>query len=190
MNREYKYLQDLIFHENWHILRNGEPLEDLSCIECHPIEILKVSDQFCEFWKYWAIPRCIGSTFTVKTVEFFEQLRNCIEEQQVLELITQLIRSIIYPQIPNFEQLIDSLQFYWEITDQLENWDTYNSDYTSEISEMGSSNKVSMFGGDDFDVDQLNWNSNRRDREYRSTVDTVRDEDEDNYSTMQVDEKS
>ena len=103
------------------------------------------------YWKY----------FYGKTVEFFEQLRNCIEEQQVLELITQLIRSIRYPQVPNFEQLIDSLQFYWEITDQLGNWEAYHSDYTSEISEMGS-NKNPVFGEEDFKADQQNWNSNRR----------------------------
>ena len=95
MSEEGQYLQQVITHETWHIYQQGDKPEDLSCIDCFPVDTQQVSNEFIDFWKYWAQPRCIGSKFNGNTVRIFEQLRFC-KDQQVLNLVSHLVKTIRY----------------------------------------------------------------------------------------------
>src|SRR5215475_11690292 len=133
MNRESQYLQQVITYETWHINRQGNKPEDSLCSICYPIDTLQVPSEFFDLWKYWAQPRCSNSKFNRNTVRIFEQLQFC-EDQQVLDLSLQLVETIRYPAVPNFLQLIESLKFYWEVTEQFNNWGAYCSDNSTDIS--------------------------------------------------------
>jgi len=206
MSQEYQYLKELIAHENWHILQKGEKPQDLSCRKCYPVDISQVPAEFYNFWKYWAKPRSGDSIFTAQTIEYFEQLRTCSNQQQAENLFLQLVKTIRYPQIPNFEQLINTLHFYWEVTDNFNNWDVYYSDQssnTSEESEMASAfNRTSKpisktnygFGDDDFDVERQPWGSHQTDRQILGTSSTIKkneDDDDDPYQeNLYIEENS
>ena len=72
-----------------------------------------------------------------------KQLQTCKELQQVFNLIIQLVHTIRYPQLPDLNQLVDSLQFYWEVTDQFNSWEAYHSDRTSKTSEESKISHIS-----------------------------------------------
>ena len=111
MNRESQYLQQVIAYETWHINQQGDKPEDFSCNICYPVDTSRVSDEFLDLWKFWAQPRCSGSNFNRNTVEIFEQLRFC-KDQQLVDLSLQLIQTIRYLAVPDFLQLVKSLKFY------------------------------------------------------------------------------
>jgi hypothetical protein len=174
MSEEYQYLKGVLAHENWHIQQEGEKPQDLSCRECNPIDISQVPTEFYNLWKYWAKPRCEDSIFTAQTVENFEQLRTCNNIEQARNLIGKLVKSIRYSQVPNFHQLIETLSFYWEVTENFNNWDVYYSDQSTEISEESEMTQKTQkpFSDDDFDVEQNQWGTWRNDREQQRTLST------------------
>ena len=49
MSLEYYYLQQIIFHESWHINQEGELPIDLSCGCYFPVDINKISTEFNHF---------------------------------------------------------------------------------------------------------------------------------------------
>jgi hypothetical protein len=138
MSKELSYLQRVIRHEDWHINQQKSKQEDYSCNKCFPVDIQQISNEFEEFWKYWTQPRCSGSQFNSNTVETFERLQKCTD-QQVEGLILYLIKTIRYSAIPNFTLLVESLQFYWEVTNKFNNWEAYYSDNSSDVSTVTSS---------------------------------------------------
>ena len=146
MNERFEYLRKIIAHKAWHIGNNSEdPPEDLSCEECYPVDTQQVSKKFHDFWKYWAVPRCTATGYTSQTIEYFQQLEDCDTDLQVREIIRILATTIKYKSpLPNFELLLESLQFYWEITDKFNNWKSYYSDSSSEK----SSRMSQTFGGE------------------------------------------
>ena len=197
MSEEYQYLKEVLAHENWHIQQEGEKPQDLSCRECNPVDISQVPTEFYNLWKYWAKPRCNNSIFTANTVENFEQLRTCDNIQQAKELIRKLVKTIRYSQIPNFHQLVETLNFYWEVTENFNNWDVYYSDQsteTSEESEMTNRTK-NMFADDDFYVnnEQQQWGAWQNDREEQKTLgtnSTIKRNEDDDYSNLYIRETS
>ena len=197
MSEEYQYLKEVLAHENWHIQQEGEKPQDLSCRECNPVDISQVPTEFYNLWKYWAKPRCNNSIFTANTVENFEQLRTCNNIQQAKELIRKLVKTIRYSQIPNFHQLVETLNFYWEVTENFNNWDVYYSDQsteTSEESEMTNRTK-NMFADDDFYVnnEQQQWGAWQNDREEQKTLgtnSTIKRNEDDDYSNLYIRETS
>ena len=69
-------------------------------------------------------------------------MESCSSEFLVKKIVLKLATILRYKLLlPNFDILIDSLQFYWKITDQFSNWKVYYSDSSSEKSSKMSGNK-------------------------------------------------
>ena len=49
MNKELQYLQRVIRHEDWHLNQQKNKSEDYSCIQCFPVDIQQISNEFEEF---------------------------------------------------------------------------------------------------------------------------------------------
>jgi hypothetical protein len=120
-----------------------------------------------------------------------------------LDLVSCLVKTIRYPAVSRFSQLIESLQFYWKITDYFSNWKAYCSDNSSNISnitesseeisttlgqakrgfgsEIEQDNKQKTFG-DTIDIGQNKKNKSNwiwQEEKYR-----------DNYLALNIDDKS
>ena len=88
------------------------------------------------------MPRCTAISYTSQTLVYFQQLESCDSEFLVRNIILKLATTLRYKSLLlNFEILVDSLQFYWEITDQFSNWKAYYSDNSSEKSSKMSGNR-------------------------------------------------
>ena len=148
MNDGLEYLRKIILHKAWHRTENTEKvIDDLSCEQCYPVDTQQVSKRFHDFWKYWAVPRCTAISYTSQTLIYFQQLELCSSEFLVRDIVLKLATTLRYKSLlPNFEILVNSLQFYWEITDQFSNWKSYYSDDSSEVSDKMDQNKKATMG--------------------------------------------
>ena len=112
-------------------------------------------------------------------------MRTCNNIQQAKDIIRKLVKTIRYSQIPNFHQLVETLNFYWEVTENFNNWDVYYSDQSTETSgESEMTNRTKgIFADDDFYVnEQQHWGSWQNDREEQKTLgtsSTIKKNDED-----------
>ena len=161
MNKGFEYLKKVIAHSSWHLEKTEVRTEDFLCDKCYPIDIQQVPEEFHYFWKYWAISRGVGISYTSQTILHFQQLIECNTKSRVKDLILELAFTIRF-QLPllNFNLLLESIQFYWEVTDQFTNWKVYLADEFSEKSSNMSDNEniqattlTSTWGGNDNEGD-------------------------------------
>ncbi|GET62778.1 hypothetical protein RIR_jg36095.t1 [Rhizophagus irregularis DAOM 181602=DAOM 197198] len=95
-------------------------IEDLSCADCYPEDQnlgLLENPRFREFWQFVISPRYPDSVFTQNTIRIFRKLQRQRDSQEVYKLIQELVQTIRYIVIPAFDTLVETIQFYWEVTD-------------------------------------------------------------------------
>ena len=114
MNDGLEYLRKTILHKAWHRTENTEKvIDDLSCEQCYPVDTQQVLKRFYDFWKYWAVPRCIAISYTSQTLIYFQQLELCNSEFLVRDIVLKLATTLKYKSLLlNFNILVNSLQFY------------------------------------------------------------------------------
>jgi hypothetical protein len=193
MTRVYQYLRRVITHEEWHINQEGDAPEDLSCIECYPVQPDQLHKDFTNLWKYWAIPRCPGSKITSNTLIIFHKLKEYNKELIAEDLIQQFVETLRYSQIPDFELLADSLFFYWESTNHFNSWGIYQSEYSSEVISMSKDdNDKNDFAKQLEENRRLeenqdnSWGQNNNNENSTSTISGG----DDDYSNLSVGERS
>ncbi|CAB5197780.1 unnamed protein product [Rhizophagus irregularis] len=62
----------------------------------------------------------------------FQKLQRQRDSQEVYKLIQELVQTIRYIVIPAFDTLVETIQFYWEVTDCFNNWEAYYSEQSSD----------------------------------------------------------
>src|SRR6185437_4586576 len=173
-SEESQYLTNIIAHISWHQqqrkgTQSEEDLtEDLSCIDCYPVTE-EITIEFTHFWSHCIQTKDQDSTYSSKTIEIFERIRagGIGRTSKLLNLLTQLLKTIRFSKVPTFATTVENLHFYWSATEKFNNWTPYFSDYsesvsdlTSELSEtirseeLGnmSEKKELVFGEEDFSV--------------------------------------
>ncbi|CAB4431500.1 unnamed protein product [Rhizophagus irregularis] len=145
MNKEFQYLQQIFQYIEDHNQGKQDLIEDLSCADCYPEDQnlgLLENPRFREFWQFVILPRYPDSVFTQNTIRVFRKLQRQRNNQKVYRLIQELVQTIRYTIIPAFDTLVETIQFYWEVTDRFNNWEAYYSDQSSDT----ASNTSKMSG--------------------------------------------
>ncbi|CAB4413394.1 unnamed protein product [Rhizophagus irregularis] len=145
MNKEFQYLQQIFQHIEDHNQGKQDLIEDLSCADCYSEDQnlgLLENPRFREFWQFVILPRYPDSVFTQNTIRVFRKLQRQRNNQKVYKLIQELVQTIRYTIIPAFDTLVETIQFYWEVTDRFNNWEAYYSDQSSDT----ASNTSKMLG--------------------------------------------
>uniref|UniRef100_U9ULE2 Retrotransposon gag domain-containing protein n=1 Tax=Rhizophagus irregularis (strain DAOM 181602 / DAOM 197198 / MUCL 43194) TaxID=747089 RepID=U9ULE2_RHIID len=101
MNKEFQYLQQIFQHIEDHNQGKQDLIEDLSCADCYP------EDQN------------LGLLENPRFREFW---------QFVILPKYPTIRCTV---ILAFDTLVETIQFYWKVTDHFNNWEAYYSDQAS-----------------------------------------------------------
>src|SRR6185312_9675532 len=138
MSQEKRYFIRIWKHDNWHCKPEGICPYDQSCEICHPVHPASLTKGFTDFWKFWIEPRCQGHTYTRHTIDYYKEVQESSNCEQVESIFTSLVETIRYQQhIPpaSFETLVESLQFYWEITSRFRNWKVLYSNPSDTSSE-------------------------------------------------------
>ena len=190
-SEEYQYLSNILTHENQHLQQERNLTEDPSCIICHPVIETEITTEFTYFWKRCVQPRYKDSTYSAKTIEIFEYIRVSIgRTAKLLDQLTQLVKTIRYSQIPNFQVIVDNIHFYWSVTEKFNNWTPYYSESSessietlSESSETiqpdeMSGNNNHIFGEEDFAYETTSWKDRANDQGRHKSLTMVQDDEE------------